>query len=287
VLCFDADYYPQKDIVEKLVSVFADPTVGAVQGRVIVLNEPYNVVTRLVALERIGGYRVDQQARESLGLIPQFGGTVGGVRKSLLDRFGGWDETSLAEDTDLTFRTCLAGYTVRYVNDAECYEEAVESWAAYRKQRYRWAKGHMQCAFKYSFKVLTSRKLNFRRKLDGLLLLGVYFMPVLALLSFVSCAVLMMFQSSPWWFGMLWAMVPISLYSFVGNFAPFFEVGIGAYLDGRTRAQWLISLLIFTFLYNIFICTKAFVDLLVSRISGHNCSFWTKTAHSGNGNSYI
>jgi hypothetical protein len=145
----------------------------------------------------------------------------------------------------------------------------------------------MQCAFKYSFKVLTSRKLNFRRKLDGLLLLGVYFMPVLALLSFVSYAVLMMFQSSPWWFGMLWATVPISLYSFVGNFAPFFEVGIGAYLDGRTRAQWLISLLIFTFFYNIFICTKALADLFVSRISGHNGSFWTKTAHSGNGNSYI
>lgn len=287
VLCFDADYYPQRDIVEKLVSVFVDPAVGAVQGRVIVLNEPQNVVTRLVALERIGGYRVDQQARESLGLIPQFGGTVGGIRKSLLDQLGGWDEKSLAEDTDLTFRTCLAGYTVRYVNDAECYEEAVESWSAYRKQRYRWARGHMQCAFKYSLKVLTSRRLNFRRKLDGLLLLGVYFMPVLALLSFVSCAVLLTVQSSPWWFGMVWAMVPISLYSFVGNFAPFFEVGIGAYLDGRTRAQWLISLLIFTFLYNIIICTKAFVDLLISKILGRNGSFWIKTAHSGNGNDYI
>ncbi len=55
VLCFDADYYPQKDIVEKLAKEFADPNVGAVQGRVVVLNEPQNIVTRLVALERIGG----------------------------------------------------------------------------------------------------------------------------------------------------------------------------------------------------------------------------------------
>ncbi len=82
-------------------------------------------------------------------------------------------------------------------------------------------------------------------------------------------------------------MVPISLYSFVGNFAPFFEVGIGAYLDGRTRAQWLISLLIFTFFYNIFICTKAFVDLIVAKVSGRNGNHWAKTAHSGNGNGYI
>jgi len=27
----------------------------------------------------------------------------------------------------------------------------------------------------------------------------------------------------------------------VGNFAPFFEVGIGAYLDGRKRIYWLVS----------------------------------------------
>lgn len=75
VLCFDADYYPQKDIVEKLAGEFVDPKVGAVQGRVVVLNEPQNIVTRLVALERIGGYRVDQEARDNLGLIVQFGGT--------------------------------------------------------------------------------------------------------------------------------------------------------------------------------------------------------------------
>lgn len=77
VICFDADYYPQRDIVERLVRWFKDPTIGAVQGRVVVLNEPYNIVTRLIALERIGGYVVDQEARERLGLITQFGGTVG------------------------------------------------------------------------------------------------------------------------------------------------------------------------------------------------------------------
>jgi cellulose synthase/poly-beta-1,6-N-acetylglucosamine synthase-like glycosyltransferase len=80
VLCFDADYYPQRDIVEKLVKEFVDPAVGAVQGRPVVLNEAQNVVTRLVTLERIGGYRVDQEARDNLGLIPQFGGTYGNWR---------------------------------------------------------------------------------------------------------------------------------------------------------------------------------------------------------------
>lgn len=244
------------------------------------------MVTRLVALERIGGYRVDQQARESLGLITQFGGTVGGFRRRLLESLGGWDESILAEDTDLTFRAYLAGYRVRYVNDAECYEEAVESWRAYWKQRYRWSKGHMQCAFKHLLNVLKSKNLRVGEKIDGLLLLNVYFMPVLILFSCGIGVPLFFFKSSQW-LNMFWVSVPISLYSFVGNFAPFFEVGIGAYLDGRTRAQWLIPLLIFTFLYNIPICTKALLDLLISKILRRNSNCWAKTAHLGNGNSYI
>ena len=75
VICFDADYLPCADIVTRLVEKFIDPKVGAVQGRPVVLNEPQNIVTRLIALERIGGYRVDQEARNILGLVPQFGGT--------------------------------------------------------------------------------------------------------------------------------------------------------------------------------------------------------------------
>lgn len=285
-ICFDADYYPQKDIIEKLIQPFTNPSIGAVQGRVVVLNEPQNMITRLVALERIGGYRVDQEARQCLGLIPQFGGTVGGFRRSLLESLGGWDESILAEDTDLTFRVFLAGYRVAYVGDAECYEEAVDSWRAYWTQRYRWARGHMQCSFKHSWGVLRSRRLRVREKVDGLLLLNVYFMPLIVLLSFVVGLPLILFGSSQF-AGALWFSVPIALYSFVGNFAPFFEVGIGAHLDGRRRIQWLIPLLVLTFVYNIPICMKAFLDLLGSKILRRNHNAWVKTAHLGNGNCYI
>jgi len=286
ILCFDADYYPQKDMVEKLAKEFADPKVGAVQGRVVVLNEPQNIVTRLVALERIGGYRVDQEARDKLGLVTQFGGTVGGFRRSLLESLGGWDETILAEDTDLTFRVYLAGYRVKYVVDAECYEEAVENWRAYWKQRYRWAKGHMQCTFKHSLSVLKSKNLRLVEKIDGLLLLNVYFMPVLILFSWMVGVPLFFLKFSQW-VPAFWTVAAIYLYSSVGNFAPFYEVAVGAYIDGRTRAQWLIPLLIFTFLYNIPICTKALLDLLISKLRGKIDNHWEKTPHTGNGNCYI
>ena len=227
LLCFDADYLPTRDIVEKLAGKFVDPKVGAVQGRVVVLNEPENIVTRLVALERIGGYRVDQEARDSLKLITQYGGTVGGFRSSLLRSLGGWDESVLAEDTDLTLSVYLAGFKVRYVVDAECYEEAVDNWAAYRRQRYRWAKGHMQCFFKHVWGVLSSKRLSLREKVDALLLLNVYFMPIVAFLSMVTGLLMIFFGLV--YVNVIWLFVPICLYSFVGNFAPFFEIGVGLY----------------------------------------------------------
>ncbi len=285
VLCFDADYLPHSDIVIKLVEKFADPNVGAVQGRPVVLNEPQNIVTRLIALERIGGYRVDQEARDILGLVPQFGGTVGGFRRSIVESLGGFDESMLTEDTDLTFQVYLAGYKIRYVGDAECYEEAVDTWKAYWRQRHRWARGHMQVCFKQTFNVLRSKKMKLREKIDGLLILHVYFMPILTLLSFFVGSLLILNGSSI--AGALWFTVPVSFYSFVGNYAPFFEIGIGSYLDGRKRIQWLMPFLIFSFLFNILICTKAFFDLLAGKLVGSTKSDWEKTEHSGNGNRYI
>ena len=286
VLCFDADYYPQDNIVEKLVKDFADPSIGAVQGRPVVLNEAQNVVTRLVTLERIGGYRIDQEARDNLGLIPQFGGTVGGFRRSVLEKLGGFDESMLTEDTDLTFQIYLAGFKVRYAGDAECYEEAVDNWKAYWRQRHRWARGHMQVCFKHAPRVLRSKKLNVKEKIDGMLLLHVYFMPVLTLITFFVGAFLIVFDSSQV-VNAFWFFVPVSFYSLVGNFAPFFEIGIGAYLDGRTRIQWLIPLLFFVYWYNILICTKALLDLVAAKILRKSQSDWAKTNHLGNGNSYI
>jgi cellulose synthase/poly-beta-1,6-N-acetylglucosamine synthase-like glycosyltransferase len=281
LLCFDADYYPQRDIVEKLVAYFIDPEVGAVQGRVTVLNESASLVSRLVALERIGGYRVDQVARDDLRLVPQYGGTVGGFRRGLLESLGGWDPNVLAEDTDLTFRVVLAGYRVRYVNEAECYEEAVEGWRAYWRQRSRWGKGHMQCFFKHAWPLLKSQNLRFREKLDGLLLLSVYFVPILVGLSWFLGA-LIYFFAPVGWFDWLWGLLPVFAYSSVGNFALFFELGVGVYLDGRTRLVWLMPLLLLSFVVNVAVCVWALVSLFFSKTlhngKGH---VWVKTLHNG------
>ncbi len=286
IVCFDADYQPRSDIISLFANAFGDPNVVAVQGRVTVSNEPKNIVTRLVTLERIGGYRVDQQARYSLGLITQYGGTVGAFRKTLLDELGGWDEKMLAEDTDMTMRIYRAGYKIDYLIEAESYEEAVEGLRAYWRQRYRWSYGHMSVAFKHFVGVVSSRKLSVKQKIDAVLLLNIYFMPVLILFSWIITLMMFSFDAGLYR-EQVWLMTGLSVYGFAGNFAPFFEVGVGAYLDGRTRAQWLMPLLFFTFLLNVLICTKAFVDLLLSKLLRRESFCWNKTLHSGEGSGYV
>ncbi|WGM89324.1 MAG: glycosyltransferase family 2 protein [Candidatus Bathyarchaeota archaeon] len=281
IYCFDADYYPQRNVIEKLTESFKDPKVGAVQGRVTVLNESNTIITRLVTLERTGGYRVDQFARNELELIPQYGGTVGGFRRNLIEQLGGWDPNMLAEDTDLTFRIYLAGFTIKYLNYADCYEEAVETWSSYWRQRTRWSTGHMQCAFRYVRAVLRSKNLSFCQKVDGFLLLNIYFLPLLSVLAWILGALLFFFYPLEH-LKLLWMVVPLSFYSSVGNFAPFFEVGIGAYLDGRDRICWLIPLLFITFMFNVLICTKSFIDICIGKLSGKKSHAWKKTVHKGN-----
>jgi len=60
ILIFDADYIPGAGIIKQLVAPFFDPEVGGVMGRVVPLNVGANLLTRLLDLERSGGYQVDQ-----------------------------------------------------------------------------------------------------------------------------------------------------------------------------------------------------------------------------------
>src|SRR2546430_12350807 len=141
-LIFDADYIPGAGLIKQLVAPFFDPEVGGVMGRVVPLNCGTNLLTRLLDLERAGGYQVDQQARMNLSLVPQYGGTVGGVRRSALRDVGGWRVDTLTEDTDLTIRLVMSGWQIVYENRAECYEEVPETWRDRFRQIERWARGH-------------------------------------------------------------------------------------------------------------------------------------------------
>jgi len=276
LIVFDADYVPGRGLLRQLVAPFFDPEVGAVMGRVVPLNTGSNLLTRLLDMERAGGYQVDQQARMNLMLVPQYGGTVGGVRRKALEAIGGWKDDALAEDTDLTYRLLLSGWKTAYENRSECYEEVPESWPVRVRQIMRWSKGHNQAAFRYGGALLASDKVSLREKLDGLLLLGVFAMSPILLFGWVLAIVLFYFNGRSWLDGVL-ALFCLMSYSALGNFAAFFEIGAAVYLDGSRQRVRLMPLNYFGFLVSLLSITIATFNQLLFDWALKRRLTWDKT----------
>ncbi|WP_373994439.1 glycosyltransferase family 2 protein [Duganella sp. Root1480D1] len=276
LIVFDADYVPGRGLLRQLVAPFFDPEVGAVMGRVVPLNTGSNLLTRLLDMERSGGYQVDQQARMNLSLVPQYGGTVGGVRRSALEAIGGWHDDALAEDTDLTYRLLLSGWKTAYQNRSECYEEVPETWPVRVRQIMRWSKGHNQAAFRYAGALLASDKVSLREKLDGMLLLGVFAMSPILLAGWILAIILFYFDANHWLTGVL-ALFCLMSYSALGNFAAFFEIGAAVYLDGSRERIRLMPLNYFGFLVSLLSITIAsFRQLLFDGLFRRGLE-WDKT----------
>lgn len=281
ILVFDADYLPNRQLIKQLVAPFFDPEVGAVMGRVVPQNAAVNFLTRLLDLERSAGYQVDQQARYSLGAVPQYGGTVGGVRLSALASVGGWNVDMLAEDTDLTYRLLLRGWHTAYLNHAECYEEVPQVWEVRFRQISRWAKGHNQVMVRYASRVFFGRHLSWTQRLDGLALLGVFFMSPVLLLGWILSAIVALVGTSftagmiPWEF---WFLLLMTCLTTAGNFAAFVQVAAAVHLDGHQQRIRLLPLMFSGFLVSLMAITKASIDgLLVDPVFRREFK-WDKTA---------
>jgi cellulose synthase/poly-beta-1,6-N-acetylglucosamine synthase-like glycosyltransferase len=275
ILIFDADYIPGEGIVKQLVAPFFDPEVGGVMGRVVPLNVGTNLLTRLLDLERSGGYQVDQQARMNLRLVPQHGGTVAGVRQSALRAIGGWNDKSLTEDTDLTYRLLLHGWKTAYTNRSECYEEVPETWAVRIKQIMRWAKGHNQAMAAYGLHLLLGRHhATLRERIDGTLLLGVYAMAPVTSLGWVL-ALIVFYQGIVPLHGIV-ALLCFTAYASIGNLAAFFEIAAAVRLDGNRRRICLLPFLVMGFVVSIFSVSRAAVTQVKDLITGAEFH-WDKT----------
>lgn len=275
VIIFDADYLPPKGMVRNLTTGFLDPEVSCVMGRVVPLNEGINLLTRLITLERSGGYQVDQQARFSLGLTVQYGGTVGGFRKSVIEQMGGFDVKILAEDTDLTFKCIIAGWKVHYMNMAECYEEVPEDWSMRARQVQRWSRGHNQVLFKQFMGLIRSQYLSPYKKLDAILLLFIYAIPFMLLLGIFLSVILFLSGDSTIFVLTHYAIFITAYYGF-GNFAPFYQICCSTILDGHPEKLSLLPLLIFKFFFSMYYASKGFLLSVKDTITKKEPT-WAKT----------
>jgi cellulose synthase/poly-beta-1,6-N-acetylglucosamine synthase-like glycosyltransferase len=170
VAIFDADFVPKKDFLLKTIPQFNNKNVGCVQTRWEHLNEEYSLLTRALALALDGHFAIEQQVRNKAGFFIQFNGTAGIWRKETIIDAGNWQEDTLTEDMDLSFRAQLKGWKFVFLNNVTSPAELPADINALKTQQFRWTKGAVETAKKILPQVFKSDQ-PLKIKLESFVLL--------------------------------------------------------------------------------------------------------------------
>jgi cellulose synthase/poly-beta-1,6-N-acetylglucosamine synthase-like glycosyltransferase len=273
VVVFDADHRPRPDVALRLARHFADPGVGAAQGRCRILNGDDSLIADLVAVDYLGGYLVNEYGRQAVFRLPAYGGACCAVRTSSLRTLGGWNPATVTEDTDLTLRLVLAGQRVCYDVTAVDEEEAVTTLGRYWTQRYRWARGHQQVWRDVRPAVWRSDRLSVLEKVETTMFLLAFHLPVLAVLG---VTLLVAGFTGLGTTGSQLDEVTAVLWTLL-LLGPMLELSTGLLLGGATRRSALLLVFFLPlFFVSMALCAKAWVDGMLGRPYT-----WAKTARSG------
>ncbi len=148
VAIFDADFVPPPDWLMKVIHHFAEPEIGMVQTRWTHLNRDYSMLTQIEAILLDGHFVMEHGARVRTGDFFNFNGTAGMWRIKAIADGGGWQHDTLTEDTDLSYRSQMAGWKFKYLPEVECPSELPIEMTAFKTQQARWAKGLIQTSIK-------------------------------------------------------------------------------------------------------------------------------------------
>ncbi len=149
VAIFDADFTPQSYFLKRTVPYFSEEGVGMVQTRWTHLNKKYSLLTRLQAVALDAHFYVEQVGRNSLNAYINFNGTGGIWRKSTIYDAGNWQDDTLTEDLDLSYRAQMKGWKFIYLAEVESPAELPPVMSALKSQQFRWTKGGAESAVKH------------------------------------------------------------------------------------------------------------------------------------------
>jgi cellulose synthase/poly-beta-1,6-N-acetylglucosamine synthase-like glycosyltransferase len=143
----DADSFPEKNAVSKMIGYFDDKKVAAVTSRVLVKNQGNYLVKSQVI-----DYAIIAWTRKLLDFIDSVYVTNGPLsiyKKAYVEKIGGFDPKNLTEDIEITWHLLSKGYKVKMSYDAIVYTIVPDTLKSWINQRIRWNVGGIQTVFKY------------------------------------------------------------------------------------------------------------------------------------------
>ncbi len=268
---FDADAQVSDDLLRAVLPYFEPDEVGAVQVRKAIVNESVNFWTKGQSVEMIFDSFLHER-RSALGGIGELRGNGQFVRRAALERCGGWNEDTITDDLDLTFRLHLDGWNIASVAFPFVQEEGVTRTIGLWHQRNRWAEGGYQRYLDY-WPLLLNNRMGYRKTLDLVIFWFLqYILPTAVIPDTLMAA----------WFNRPPLLLPLSILtsslSFVGMFA-----GLNRIRRLQNQPVQLVSMTVQAALGTLYMAHWLIVvSSVTARMSIRPKRFnWVKTIHVG------
>ena len=192
IAVFDSDWIPRKDFLKKIIKPFYDQKVAIVQTKQGVYNKESNLITRFASYLLMTYHTIVMPINNKINCV-FFCGTAGAIRKSAFEKVGGWNISSLTEDSDLSVRLLLDGYKTVYI-DFETQSEVPATFESFLKQQMRWCYGNTRVFFDNAFRILFKKGITLKQRAMILFItLGNVVAPFVFLMTFAGF--------SAWFFG--------------------------------------------------------------------------------------
>lgn len=242
ILIYDADFVPQSDILQKTIHYFSDKSIGMVQTRWSYLNRKYSFLTKIQAIMLDGHFVIEHTARNWSGRFFNFNGTGGIWRKKAIEDAGSWQNDTLTEDLDLSYRSQLKGWKFIYLKDELSPSEIPVEINGFKSQQHRWAKGSIQTAKKLLPQILKS-DLPIKVKVEAFFHLTNNISYLLMLILSIMIYPSMIARINIGWFKMIVTDVPFLLVATIGISFFYTCSQKESYKDWKSRLLYLPMLM--------------------------------------------
>ena len=152
----DADYAVDPDWLKSLVPAFADPAVGLVQAPQDHRDGHKSILHGVMNREYAGFFDIGMVQRNEVNAIVTHG-TMCLIRRSALLDAGNWSSDTIVEDADLGLTLLKRGWRAHYTRRRFGWGLLPSDFAAYKRQRHRWAYGGVQLIKKHWRDLLPGR----------------------------------------------------------------------------------------------------------------------------------
>ncbi len=144
----DADYRVDPHFLREMVPAFTDPQVAFIQAPQDYRDYTPGSYSEAIYYSYEYFFEVPMPVRNEHNAII-FAGTMGLIRKSILQEIGGWSEWCITEDAEASLRVLKLGYKALYYHRSLGRGLMPCTFTGLKRQRFRWCFGNIQILRKH------------------------------------------------------------------------------------------------------------------------------------------